>query len=85
MVRLLPVSILFHSCYATYKFPDGTLRWQAPELMNGLSQLTVEMDVYAFAITCIEILQMGRMPWPLMDDDAVRRFVLSALVLARLS
>ncbi|KAF9255884.1 hypothetical protein L218DRAFT_911907 [Marasmius fiardii PR-910] len=56
--------------------PHGTLRWQAPELMSGLSQLTVEMDVYAFAITAIEILSMGRMPWPLMDDDAVRHFVL---------
>ncbi|EEB86842.1 hypothetical protein MPER_16054, partial [Moniliophthora perniciosa FA553] len=56
----------------------GTLRWQAPELMDGRSQsqLTVEMDVYAFAITCIEVLSMGRMPWPLVDDDAVRHFVL---------
>ncbi|KAK7046149.1 hypothetical protein VNI00_007152 [Paramarasmius palmivorus] len=52
--------------------PHGTLRWQAPELMAGhsQSQLTVEMDVYAFAITCIEVLSMGRMPWPLQDDDA---------------
>ncbi|ESK86494.1 hypothetical protein Moror_9860 [Moniliophthora roreri MCA 2997] len=58
--------------------PHGTLRWQAPELMDGRSQsqLTVEMDVYAFAITCIEVLSMGRMPWPLVDDDAVRHFVL---------
>ncbi|KAL0058574.1 hypothetical protein AAF712_014737 [Marasmius tenuissimus] len=56
--------------------PHGTLRWQAPELMGGLSQLTVEMDVYAFAITCIEVLSMGRMPWPLQDDDTVRHFVL---------
>lgn len=57
---------------------DGTLRWQAPELMAGLSQLTTEMDVYAFAISCVEILSMGRMPWPLMDDDAVRHFVMSS-------
>ncbi|KAG7086098.1 hypothetical protein E1B28_003613 [Marasmius oreades] len=56
--------------------PHGTLRWQAPELMSGVCQLTVEMDVYAFGITAIEILSMGRMPWPLMDDDAVRHFVL---------
>lgn len=42
--------------------PHGTLRWQAPELMSGLSQLTAEMDVYAYAILCIEILTMGRMP-----------------------
>ncbi|KAK0472502.1 hypothetical protein IW261DRAFT_1343551, partial [Armillaria novae-zelandiae] len=56
--------------------PHGTLRWQAPELMMGLSQLTTEMDVYAFAMCSIEILSMGRMPWPFMDDDAVRHFVL---------
>ncbi|ESK83918.1 TKL/TKL-ccinprotein kinase [Moniliophthora roreri MCA 2997] len=56
----------------------GTLRWQAPKLMDGQShsQLTVEMDVYAFAITCIEVLSMGCMPWPLMDDYVVRCFVL---------
>ncbi|KAG7443814.1 kinase-like protein [Guyanagaster necrorhizus] len=56
--------------------PYGTLRWQAPELMMGLSQLTTEMDVYAFAMCCIEILSMGRMPWPFMDDYAVRNLVL---------
>ncbi|KAG7443780.1 uncharacterized protein BT62DRAFT_995815 [Guyanagaster necrorhizus] len=56
--------------------PHGTLRWQAPELMMGLSQLTTEMDVYAFAMCCIEILSMGRLPWPFMDDDTVRHFVL---------
>ncbi|KAK0432782.1 hypothetical protein EV421DRAFT_1457902 [Armillaria borealis] len=56
--------------------PHGTLRWQAPELMMGLNQLTTEMDVYAFAMCSIEILSMGRMPWPFMDDDAVRHFVL---------
>lgn len=61
--------------------PHGTLRWQAPELMMGLNQLTTEMDVYAFAMCSIEILSMGRMPWPFMDDDAVRHFVLSKLLL----
>ena len=57
---------------------DGTLRWQAPELMQGAQALTPEMDVYAFGICCVEILTKGALPWPLMDDDAVRRFVLSA-------
>jgi Protein tyrosine kinase. len=37
------------------------------------------MDVYAYAITCVEVLTMGRMPWPLMDDEAVRHFVLSSV------
>ncbi|KAJ7276508.1 hypothetical protein B0H12DRAFT_1227628 [Mycena haematopus] len=56
--------------------PRGTLRWQAPELMLGSSQLTAEMDVYSYAICCVEILSMGRLPWPLMSDEAVRDFVL---------
>jgi len=57
--------------------PHGTLRWQAPELMQGAQALTPEMDVYAFAICCVEILTHGTLPWPLMDDDAVRHFVLT--------
>lgn len=56
---------------------DGTLRWQAPELMAGLEQHTTEMDIYAYAMTCVEILSMGRVPWAFADDDAVRHFVLS--------
>ncbi|KAG6902523.1 hypothetical protein C0995_015340 [Termitomyces sp. Mi166 len=58
--------------------PRGTLRWQAPELMSGESQLalTPQMDVYAYAISCAEIVSMGKLPWPLADDDAVRHFVL---------
>ena len=55
---------------------DGTLRWQAPELMSGHSGLTQEVDVYAFAITCVELLTKGKLPWPMADDDAVRFFVL---------
>ncbi|KIY70000.1 hypothetical protein CYLTODRAFT_371735 [Cylindrobasidium torrendii FP15055 ss-10] len=57
--------------------PHGTLRWQAPELMTGRSRLTSEADVYAFAVTSIEILGMGRMPWAYADDDAVRHFVVN--------
>ncbi|KAH8825809.1 hypothetical protein DL96DRAFT_1670173 [Flagelloscypha sp. PMI_526] len=56
--------------------PHGTLRWQAPELMKGASQLTSQVDVYAFSMTCIEVLGMGKMFWPLHDDNDVRRFVL---------
>lgn len=55
---------------------DGTLRWQAPELMSGQSDLTQEIDVYAFAITVVELLTKGALPWPLADDDTVRHFVL---------
>ncbi|KAF7759675.1 hypothetical protein Agabi119p4_11370 [Agaricus bisporus var. burnettii] len=54
----------------------GTLRWQPPEVMEGLSDLTPKVDVYAFAITCVEILNMGQMPWSLMDDSSVQFVVL---------
>lgn len=60
---------------------DGTLRWQAPELMIGLSGLTPAVDVYAFAICCVEVMANGALPWPHADDDAVRHFVLSGLLL----
>nr|GAT43031.1 predicted protein [Mycena chlorophos] len=63
------------------RWTDGTLivsRWQAPELMLGSdNDLTPEMDVYAYSICCIEILVIGRLPWPLMNDDVVRNLVLS--------
>ena len=45
--------------------------------MRGAEVLTHEMDVYAFAICCGEILNMGALPWPFMDDYAVRHSVLS--------
>ena len=72
------LSIMFLYNRPLHLTPDGTLRWQAPELMQGAQVLTPEMDVYAFGICCVEILTKGALPWPLMDDDAVRRFVLSA-------
>lgn len=56
--------------------PDGTLRWQAPEIMSGESALTPEADVYAFAIVCVEILTNGELPWAMLDDQAVQQLVL---------
>ena len=44
--------------------------------MSGMSGLTQEVDVYAFGITCVELLTKGALPWPMADDDAVRQFVL---------
>lgn len=45
--------------------------------MGGHSNiLSQEIDVYAFAITCVEVLDNGVMPWQHQDDDAVVRFVL---------
>lgn len=55
----------------------GTLRWQAPEVVAGQGNLTQAVDIYAFAISCVEILTKGSVPWHLQDDDAVRQFVLS--------
>ncbi|KAJ7217776.1 hypothetical protein GGX14DRAFT_550000 [Mycena pura] len=55
--------------------PHGTLRWQAPELMSGHCQLTTAMDVYGYAMCCVEVLTMGRIPWPLSNDEDVRHFV----------
>ncbi|KAF7315430.1 Protein kinase domain-containing protein [Mycena indigotica] len=54
----------------------GTLRWQAPELMLGHGQMTTAMDVYSFAMCCVEILTMGKMPWPFANDEDVRHLVL---------
>ena len=45
--------------------------------MLGQSQLTQQIDVYAFAILCVEILTKGGLPWPLADDNSVRHLVLS--------
>ncbi|KAJ3553830.1 hypothetical protein NP233_g12558 [Leucocoprinus birnbaumii] len=57
--------------------PHGTLRWQAPELMRGtLPHLTKEMDVYSYAVLCVEVLNWGTLPWAYTDDFAVRRLVL---------
>ncbi len=56
--------------------PDGTLRWQAPELMRGPVHLTKEMDTYAYAICCVEVISWGNLPWPYADDVAIRHLVL---------
>ena len=79
--RQLSFTLLFISILIDSSISDGTLRWQAPELMSGSSQLslTPQMDVYSYAILCVEIVGMGRLPWPLMDDEAVRHFVLGQL------
>lgn len=55
---------------------DGTLRWQAPELMRGPSHLTKEMDIYSFAICSVEVLNWGNTPWAYTDDLIIRRLVL---------
>ncbi|KAF5376723.1 hypothetical protein D9615_007801 [Tricholomella constricta] len=56
--------------------PNHAMRWQAPELMGNHSLLTKKIDIYAFAMCCVEVLTMGSVPWPTMPDEAVRRHVL---------
>ena len=38
--------------------------------------MTCEIDVYAFAISCVEILMKGDVPWGLQEDGEVRQLVL---------
>ncbi|PPQ82740.1 hypothetical protein CVT25_009294 [Psilocybe cyanescens] len=54
----------------------GTLRWKAPELLEGSSMLTTATDIYAYGVLCIEVLTMGDLPWAHDDDDDVRYNVL---------
>ena len=70
------------SLYPFFFLVGGTLRWKAPELLEGSSTLTQATDVYAFAILCIEVLAMGQVPWCLDDDESVRHFVLSKVLLS---
>lgn len=50
---------------------NGTLRWKAPELLDGSKQLSRATDVYAFSICCVEILGMGDLPYGDRDDELV--------------
>ena len=52
---------------------DGTLRWMAPELLDGL-QLDLPCDIYSFAITAWE-LYTGQIPFSNVPDTVVPRVV----------
>ncbi|KAG1737988.1 hypothetical protein EDB19DRAFT_1984444 [Suillus lakei] len=56
--------------------PKGTPRWKAPEILEGAASPTMLADVYAFAICCVEILNMGGIPYGTRDDEDVKRIVL---------
>ncbi|KAG2121438.1 hypothetical protein DEU56DRAFT_834233 [Suillus clintonianus] len=56
--------------------PKGTPRWKAPELLDGAASPTMQADVYAYAICCVEILNMGGIPYGTRDDEDVKRIVL---------
>ncbi|KAG2139852.1 uncharacterized protein EDB93DRAFT_1090003 [Suillus bovinus] len=56
--------------------PNGTPRWKAPEVLDGAASPTMQADVYAFAICCVEILNMGSIPYGTRDDEDIKRIVL---------
>ncbi|KAH7882518.1 hypothetical protein F5I97DRAFT_1982693, partial [Phlebopus sp. FC_14] len=56
--------------------PRGRLQWRAPELLRGENRLTTAVDVYAFAVCCVEILGMGDPPWMILEDSVVAALVL---------
>ncbi|KAJ2913972.1 hypothetical protein MD484_g6448, partial [Candolleomyces efflorescens] len=52
---------------------QGTMRWQAPEILTGEVEMTKETDVYAFSIVCAEIVNMGKLPLGTMFEDVSNR------------
>ncbi|KAH8111281.1 kinase-like domain-containing protein [Phellopilus nigrolimitatus] len=59
----------------------GSLRWQAPELLypskyGGNGRHTIQSDIYAFAMTCIEVIT-DAVPFQGMADPAVITTVLN--------
>ncbi|TDL22512.1 kinase-like protein [Rickenella mellea] len=71
MIDSHPTSIV-----ATSFNGKGTMRWQAPELLDasrfcGISLgVTTMSDVYAYACLCLEVFT-GRIPFPELSDGAV--------------
>ncbi|KAJ3002392.1 hypothetical protein NUW54_g5872 [Trametes sanguinea] len=59
----------------------GTLRWKAPELFSDEGVLSTATDVYAFAVTVVEILGKGKIPWGACDDTSVQSRVLREFLL----
>ena len=53
--------------------------------MGGHGGLTQQMDVYPSAITCVELLTKGKLPWPTADDHAFHHFVLRKPICCQLS
>ncbi|KAG2050527.1 kinase-like protein [Suillus hirtellus] len=56
--------------------PNEMPRWKAPEILDGAASPTMQADIYAFAICCVEILNMGGIPYSTRDDEDIRRIVL---------
>ncbi|KAI8800055.1 kinase-like domain-containing protein, partial [Cladochytrium replicatum] len=48
----------------------GTLRWMSPERLQG-GKPTVYVDIYAFAMTCFEVLSRGDIPFSDIPDPLI--------------
>lgn len=55
---------------------NGTLRWTAPERLNGL-RAEKPSDVYSFGITAWELYSDGQIPFSGLADDVVILLVLN--------
>ncbi|KZT31563.1 kinase-like protein [Sistotremastrum suecicum HHB10207 ss-3] len=53
---------------------SGTYRWMSPELLRGQQDLSVESDVYAYAMTSLEIMT-GNVPFGNIRQEAVINLV----------
>ncbi|RMX64369.1 hypothetical protein DD238_007242 [Peronospora effusa] len=55
---------------------QGSLRWQAPELLGDEPKADLASDIYAFGMTLLEALS-EELPWGFMADEEVREQVLA--------
>ncbi len=57
-----------------------TLRWAAPERLDGIAKLSCKADIYSIGMVLVEMLT-GKRPLPDVDDLKVTAFVLNQKVL----
>ncbi|KAJ3110187.1 hypothetical protein HK100_003129, partial [Physocladia obscura] len=55
----------------------GTLRWMSPERLQG-AKLAPPVDVYAFAMTCFEVVSEGEVPYTDTPDALLYQHVVHA-------
>ncbi|KAI8819474.1 kinase-like domain-containing protein [Fimicolochytrium jonesii] len=62
--------------YKSYQDGPGTMRWAAPERLQG-GKLTTASDVYSFGMVVWETMSGGEVPWEhVVDNAAFRALVL---------
>lgn len=67
-----------------YQLQEQTLpiRWCAPEIFT-LNQHTIKSDVWAFGVTCYEIITFGKTPYAEFSNADVREKVLGGYRLCK--